>query len=176
MRSALSRLWESIRTLHHPSNAVLLQYFDRELEPVRHAVVHQHVQHCAVCAARIDRFQQGLKTFENISRSSDFGFSVEDGLKKLVVAMNAEGPAVAETVESAAAQAVHARLLSELSIYLGRHAATQLLEKCSHSSLQRDRLDETVGPTIRAFLGERTASVILANVVRIWDRTYPAAT
>lgn len=174
MRSDINGIFGWLHTLHHPSDAVLLASLDGELESLPEARTKAHLEVCAICRMRRDRLQDGLRIFEESSLSMPAEFSIETGLQNLATAIEqrAHSPEFCPQPQQLAEDSpLRGRLQSELSIYLGDRAATQLLERCNQSLSQRDRLRESIAPVIIGFLGQHTGSAVLANLSRIWDQS-----
>lgn len=180
MRSTLIIVWRRIRNLLHPSNAVLIAYMDGELEHDLDTAIRKHLEHCRRCVSELDQLQEGLRSFDAFSASLIPQFGLDSGLRRFRSAIGDQGGLIGSSTSAEntvnVSKVVYAHLLSELSIYIGRNAAIQLLNKCNRCALERDRLNETVRPMVTAFLGERTASAVLANVLRIWDGSHLGAT
>lgn len=176
MRGNLKDILNWLRMRRHPSAADLIAVADSELEAKRVAKVESHLSGCALCRARLEQLQDGLRFFDRSSASTRTEFSVEMGLRNLRAAIEQHEPLIhdlrANVVEGAL---LHDRLLSELSIYLGPRAAEQLLDRCNPSLSERDRLSDTVAPVVIAFLGQHTGSAVLTNVLRIWDQSQQLA-
>lgn len=174
MRSPLKKIMNRIRT-GHPAPGVLLESLDGELDAERDAKIKAHLAGCSLCRERLDQLQEGLQFFNRTVASSGPEFSVDEGLKQLTSAIRAHEFSLDNELqvkpEHKPSRAMYARLLSELSIYVGRRTAIQLLERCD----QRDRLSAVIEPVISAFLGQHTGAAVLANVLRIWDRAQQVA-
>jgi len=173
MRSTLKHLLDRIRSVPHPSPGMLVEYMDRELDPKRMGKVEAHVIDCARCRERLDQLQEGMQFFRHTTMRSMPEFPLEDGLQRLQAKLQEQASDdVRPPVESEKQRAVlYSRLLSELSIYVGHRTAIQLLERCNHQKLQRDRFSEVVEPVVTSFLGKHAGMTIIANILRIWDRT-----
>ena len=178
MRSTLRNALNWLRSFPHPSPGELLESLDGELEPARNAKVENHLARCVRCRVRLEELQEGLQFFRRTVRAITPQFPVEAGLQQLKAALGERKASTAprENVsEEKPAPALHARLLSELTIYVGHRTAEQLLDQCNHDLLHRDRFSEIVEPVITAFLGKHAGAAVIANVLRIWDRTQQVA-
>jgi anti-sigma factor RsiW len=157
----------------HPSTKTLIESLDGELAPKRNIQVKAHVARCAACHDRLDQLQEQLESFRRSAAATTPAFSVEEGLARLSSAISERNRSFDSQAqvdpEPKPSPALYARLLSELSIYLGRHTATDLLERCNHALQQRDRLSAVIEPVVTTFLGQHTGATVLANVLRIWD-------
>lgn len=176
MRGDLKDILAWLQALPHPSNATLVAALDAELHPRQHAKVEHHLAKCPLCRVQMEALQEGLRSFDRSLNSIEPQFSVEQGLKNVISAIqNRDALSHAHSLLHQKTSTVYARLSSELSIYLGSRAATQLLERCGDSVSEREELNETVAPVVVAFLGQHTGSAVLANVLRIWDQAHEVA-
>jgi hypothetical protein len=123
----------------------------------------------------LEHLQEGFRVFTRTIEHSMPQFPSEEGLHHLA--------AIVEQHERSAPQSqvapgpkptriLYDRLLAELSIYIGRHTAIRLLDRCNHDLLQREGFSQIVEPVVTAFLGKHAGAAVLANVLRIWDRTH----
>ncbi len=178
MRSAVNQALDWIRSLSHPRPGIMAALNDGELTKEREASVRAHFARCATCRNQFDQLHNGLRLFDRSLTSSGPAFSVDDGLKRLSSAMQEDRLHIDNQSLAAKAEvagALYGRLLSELSIYLGRGTAVRLLERCNHSLQHRDRLSAVVEPVVTTFLGKDAGTAVLANVLRIWDSTHQVA-
>lgn len=174
MRSTLNIMLEWLRKIHHPSPGALVSSLDGELSSTQNATVMAHVSKCSRCRARLEQLQEGLQFFNRAIEESAPPFSLEDGLQQFAVQL--EQRKLTSTPSQPIhlpkqADALYDRLLAELSIYIGRRTALRLLDACNHQRLQRESFSRTVEPVVTAFLGQHAGAAVLANVLRIWDRT-----
>ena len=179
MRSPLSRVSEWFVTLLHPAPGVLVMWIDGELDASRSAQIKKHLEHCSVCRTRLEQIDEGLRFFNHTMTTSSPQFPVEQGLAKLTATIRTGQTLTGDQTQPGAAmkssQGLYARLLSELSIYLGPHTAMEVLARCDHGMPKRERLSAEIEPVVVAFLGKHTGTAVLANVLRIWDCTQQVA-
>jgi anti-sigma factor RsiW len=171
LRSALRALLD--RFAFHPRKALLTAFVDRELDASQSQKIEAHLEHCFSCADRAEEIKEGLKFFERSSVVTG-NFPLDATFDRITTAIRERSPAQ-PLGHQQRQQAVYGRLKSELTIYLGDHAATQLLQRCNHSLLNRERLNEIVEPVIKTLLGERAGLAVIANLLRIWDRSQQLA-
>lgn len=170
MRGNMKDIFAWFQAVPHPPQSELIASFDGELTPREEAKVRGHLLRCAVCRAQLDVLQEGLRLFDHSLPSTNADFSVEAGLQTLLSKLHQHDHWIGESLSGEAETSpLYRHLLSELSIYIGRPAAMQLLQRCLASG--RDRLQETIAPVIIGFLGQHTGSAVLANVVRICDQS-----
>jgi hypothetical protein len=178
MRSIVKQAYDWLRSLPHPQAGLLIALHDGELPGDATATVRSHLERCSYCQQRLDRLLDGLRFIDRSSAFSSPIFSVEEGLASLTSAIH-QGKVVRDdhpfVSPGKASVVLHRRLLSELSIYLGRGTATRLLERCNHSLQHRDRLSAAIEPVVKTFLGEDAGGAVLANVLRIWDTAHQVA-
>ena len=176
MRGDLKDIFAWLHGLPHPSKATLMAALDAELAPGQHARVEHHLAKCSLCRAHLEELREGLRSFDRSVAGTRVDFSLERGFEKIVSAIQARGGfADVRSLLHEKKSPVYASLSSELSIYLGSHAATQLLDRCGDSLSRREELNEAVAPVVVAFLGQHTGSAVLANVLRIWDQAHEVA-
>ncbi len=170
MRSSLTNFFD-FRRYGHPSKATLVEYMDGEVNPREASKIRAHLDQCASCRTHLDELREGLDFFNRLTANSAPDFAVDAGLRTLASAIY-DFDKNSNTVTS---PATYQKVLDELSIYLGPQASARILQNCEPSSLQRERLSDTIGPVVVAFLGQHTGSAVLANVMRIWDRSQQSA-
>ena len=176
MRSALKDLLD--RIFLHPGKAVLVAFLDGELKAAQARKIEVHLSHCLSCRDRLDELSEGLAFFKRTSASSATNLPLADAFQNVTRAVqdhSVSPQSSSPTISESPALAVYSRLKSELTIYLGDHAATELLERCNHSLLKRDRLNEIIKPVITTLLGQETGTAVVANMLRIWDRSQQVA-
>jgi hypothetical protein len=176
MRSTLKALLDRIS--FHPRKAILVAYLDGELKAAQARKVEAHLNHCLSCRDRLDELSEGLAFFERTSASSATNLPLADAFRSITKAVRDHSvipQPSSPTSSEPPVPAVYSRLKSELTIYLGDHAATELLERCNHSLLKRDRLNEIIKPVITTLLGQETGTAVVANMLRIWDRSQQVA-
>jgi hypothetical protein len=174
MRRKVRDIFARLRALPHPPQAGLIASIDGELAPPQEARMRAHLQVCQVCRARLDLLLEGVGLFDRTLASTRSDFSVEAELQHLMSTIHRRGQWIGEgslAGMGTESSGLYGRLLSELSIYLGRRAALELLQRCRQAAVQRDRLQETIAPVVIGFLGQHTGSAVLANVGRIWDQS-----
>jgi len=179
MRSTLKEALGWIASLPHPQPASLIAFHDGELPDDSEAAVKAHLERCSYCHQRLDEILDGLQLMNRATTFRMEPFSIDAGLARLSSAIHNENPRLTNDPQPAADSRLttirYSRLLSELSIYLGRGTATRLLGRFGNSSLQRDGISAAVGPVVKTFLGEDAGAAVLANVLRIWDMTEQVA-
>lgn len=179
MRSGLNTLLSWMAALPHPQSDQLIALSDGELPKGKEAIVRAHMEHCARCRQRLEKILDGLKFIGEQSNTAAPAFSIDAGLDRLAIALKERGLSAERRQlpqrQTQVSEVLRTRLLSELSMYVGRGTATQLLEKCNHSLERRDRVPVVVGPVVKTFLGEEAGGALVDNLLRIWDRTNQVA-
>jgi len=175
----MKKMIDRMLTIAHPSPGRLVSWLDDELDPDHKQRVTLHLAHCSVCRGRLDQLQEGLSFFSrSVEMPPGSDFRVEEGLAKLMATIQRTEGEKCDDVPAPSRVALaplYGRILSELSIYLGPVTAMQLLSRCDHADLNRDRLTTEIEPVVTTFLGQHAGSAVLANVLRIWDRTQQVA-
>jgi len=122
----------------------LLESLDGELEAECNPRVNAHLKRCSTCRERLNQLREGLQLFERSVAPLGREFSFEEGVKQLSVAIReSEGtydPNPLIDAKEMPSPVLDGRLVSELSIYVGRRTAKQLLECCDRPVLQRERI------------------------------------
>lgn len=172
MRSALRSMMRWIQDIRHPSPGKLMESLDGELSASEEIKLRAHITRCERCRLRLEQLQSGLEYFATTVETVNQEFSVEQGLTELTLRLQQCSVSQQQfDDEPKAARALYDRLLAELSIYIGRRTAIRLLDRCDHDRLQREGFSQVVEPVVTAFLGKQAGTAVLANVLRIWDRT-----
>ncbi len=174
MRSTLKSMLRWFEDFHHPSPGKLMESIDGELSTTEESKLRDHVTQCERCRARLEQLRAGLTYFNTAVEETSQPFRVEEGLQQLTSKLQQHDLSVSPRqigVDPMPARALYDRLLAELSIYIGRRTAIRLLDRCNHDMLQREGFSQVVEPVVTAFLGKQAGAAVLANVLRIWDRT-----
>lgn len=172
MRSALRSMMRWIQDIRHPSPGKLMESLDGELSASEEIKLRTHITRCERCRLRLEQLQSGLEYFATTVETVNQEFSVEQGLTELTLRLQQCSVSQQQfDNEPKATRALYDRLLAELSIYIGRRTAIRLLDRCDHDRLQREGFSQVVEPVVTAFLGKQAGTAVLANVLRIWDRT-----
>jgi hypothetical protein len=179
MRSTLKEALGWIASLPHPQPASLIALHDGELTGSSEAAVKAHLERCSYCHKRLDEILDGLRFVNRETAFSMEPFSIDAGLVRLSSAIHNGNLRLTNdslpAADSRLTILLYSRLLSELSLYLGRGTATRLLSRFGNASLQRDGISAAVGPVVKTFLGEDAGAAVLANILRIWDTTEQVA-
>jgi anti-sigma factor RsiW len=182
VRGPLSSLvnWLEERAVLHPPAATLLASLDKELPAPESARINGHLSRCAACRERLEQLQSGLSLYEEVMVPPPAGFPVEQGLDRLITAIqawNEQHPELlrADSLETALSPAIRERVIAELSIYMGLPTARAMLQTCNRSGVHAAEVAAVIEPVVTGFLGRQTGSAVATKVARICSRAQPGA-
>lgn len=149
----------------HPKEVSLLAFRDGELVPPEEMRIEKHLKHCILCRNALASLEMDIQTFEQLAKSSRMTeSSVEIGLFQLEDFLESRAVESSKSLSSEYWFEIPADLLlslrAELETYLGRHAATELLERAKRTSHSTQQLVSFVEPVMAGFLGTEGGSAV----------------
>lgn len=142
----------------HPRASELLAFRDGEMDPPRQGKLAGHLRGCSRCRLEIDRLEGSLDRCSEILAAAQAAPPLGEGLQEILCAMRDE------TLLHAARERLDrerdARLAAQLTPFFGRYPEALLASSAAGGSCFHADAESL----LQAFLGRRTASVVLRRI------------
>jgi anti-sigma factor RsiW len=156
LKTLVQRL--DVRRHWHPRASELLAFRDGELDLPRQGKLAGHIRACPRCRLEMDRLESSLDRCAEVLADAEAAPPLGRGLQEILCAMRDE------TLLHAARERLDrerdARLAAQLTPFFGRYPEALLLRSAAGGSSFHSDAEWL----LQAFLGRRTASVVLRRI------------